>query len=250
MQDPHFRSMVKWVVVDELHLVSVWGEEFRKSYAMLEVIRHTLGHKPWFGCTATLDNNIWQKGCLSTGMKESTYTIKTPIDRPEVALIRHVVKKADKNSFKPLHSVVADAWRWQDGTQLGSSPGFHEVATSDFTDLDLDSQSSRIVSRSDQSSIPASGSSLQWADTWTPANYSRMSQSLSSTRLEPGGRPSPKDNLRLPPAEELVPCPELIPKTIIFTDMRNRCCDITHAIRQWLKRLGYSQVQDPISQRP
>src|SRR6267378_6561811 len=50
LQDPHFRSMVKWVIVDELHLVSVWGEEFRKSYAMLEVIRHTLGHKPWFGC--------------------------------------------------------------------------------------------------------------------------------------------------------------------------------------------------------
>jgi len=88
--------MVKWVVVDELHLVSVWDEEFRKSYAMLEVIRHTLGHKPWFGCTATLDNSIWQKGCLSTDMKESTYTIKTPIDRPEVALIRHVVRKADK----------------------------------------------------------------------------------------------------------------------------------------------------------
>src|ERR1700722_6116579 len=38
-----------------------------------------------------------------------------------------------------------------------------------------------------------------------------MGQSLSSTRLEPNGRPSPKDNLRLPPAEELVPCPELIP---------------------------------------
>jgi len=110
--------MVKWVVVDELHLVSVWGEEFRKSYAMLEVIRHTLGHKPWFGCTATLDNSIWQKGCLSTDMKESTYAIKTPIDRPEVALIRHVVKKADKNSFKPLHFVVADASRRQDGTRL------------------------------------------------------------------------------------------------------------------------------------
>ena len=49
LQDPHFRSMVKWVVVDELHLVSIWGDNFRKSYAMLEVIRHTLGHKPWFG---------------------------------------------------------------------------------------------------------------------------------------------------------------------------------------------------------
>ena len=53
LQDPHFRSMVKWVVVDELHLVSIWGDSFRKSYAMLEVIRHTLGHKPWFGCTTT-----------------------------------------------------------------------------------------------------------------------------------------------------------------------------------------------------
>ena len=195
---------------------------------MLEVIRHTSCHKPWFGCTATLDNNIWQKVCLSTGMKGA----HTPIDRPEVALIRHVVKKADENSFKPLHFVVADASRRQDGTRLGrrSSPGFHEVAASDFTDLDLNSQSSRIVSRSDQSSIPASGSSLQWADTWTPANYSRMSQSLSSTRLEPNGRPSPKDNLRLPPAEELVPCPELIPKTIIMSSHILLCLKSTSSI--------------------
>ena len=37
LQDPHF---------DELHLVPIWGDNFRKSYAMLEVIRHTLGHKP------------------------------------------------------------------------------------------------------------------------------------------------------------------------------------------------------------
>jgi superfamily II DNA helicase RecQ len=95
LEDPYFRSMIKWVVVDEFHLVSVWGKDFRKSYAMLEVIRHTLGNKPWFGCTATLDSNIWQKVCFSTGMKESTHTIQTPIDRPEVALIRNVVKKAD-----------------------------------------------------------------------------------------------------------------------------------------------------------
>ena len=67
-----------------------------------------------------------------------------------------------------------------------------------------------------------------------------MSQSLLNTRLEPGGRSSPKVNPRLPPVEELVPCPESIPKTVVFTDTRNRCVDMTYAIRQWLQRLGYT----------
>lgn len=239
LQDPNFRSMIRWVVIDELHLVSVWGEDFRKSYAMLETIRHTLGHKSWFGCTATLDNKIWQKVWISTGMKESTHTIQTPIDRPEVALIRNVIKKADKNSFKPLQFVVADASRRRDGTRLSSSPGFHELATSDFTDLELNIQSSQI-SRTDQPLIPASEPSLQWTDVWTPGNYSEINRSLPSTRLKRGGRLSQKDNLRLPSAEELVPCPESIPKTVIFTDTRIRCCDMTCAIRQWLQRLGYT----------
>jgi superfamily II DNA helicase RecQ len=56
LRDPTFRSFVKWIVVDELHLVSTWGREFRKSYALLEGMRHALGNKPLFGCTVTLDD--------------------------------------------------------------------------------------------------------------------------------------------------------------------------------------------------
>ena len=38
--------------------------QFRKSYALLETIHHTLGHKPWFGCTATLDEETFERGLL------------------------------------------------------------------------------------------------------------------------------------------------------------------------------------------
>jgi superfamily II DNA helicase RecQ len=120
LEDPYFRSMIKWVVVDELHLVSCisMGQGLPEIICYARGNSAYMGNKLWFGYIATLDNNIWQKVCFSTGMKESTHTIKTPIDRPE-ALIRNVVKKADKNSFKPLQFVVADASRWQDGTRLG-----------------------------------------------------------------------------------------------------------------------------------
>jgi hypothetical protein len=237
LKDPHFRSMVRWVVIDELHLVSVWGKEFRKSYALLAAIRHTLGNKPWFGCTATLDDDTWHKVCLFTGLKEKTHIIHTPIDRPDVALIRNVVNKAEKNSFNPLQFVVADASRRRDGSRLSSHPGFHEVKASDFADLDMDS--SRFTSFG--SHTPAANSSVRWTDTWTPTNYSQMSQTQPSTQSISRKKNSPEHHLRPPPPEDLIPCPQSIPKTMIFTDTRTRCCDMTNKIRQWLQRLGYTQ---------
>jgi superfamily II DNA helicase RecQ len=110
--------------------------QFRKSYALLETIHHTLGHKPWFGCTATLDEETWRRVRLFAGFRECTYIIRTPIDRPDVAMIHNVVRKDDKNSFKPIQFVVADASRLRDGTRLTSSPGFHEIKASDFGDID------------------------------------------------------------------------------------------------------------------
>jgi superfamily II DNA helicase RecQ len=63
MRNPVFRSFAKWVVVDEIHLVYTWGKEFRKSYARLEGMWHTLGNKPWFGCTTTLDSQTFRTVC-------------------------------------------------------------------------------------------------------------------------------------------------------------------------------------------
>lgn len=55
LSDSRFRNRIKAVMIDEVHLVVDWGLTFRESYTHLRYLRNVLGHKPWFGCTATLD---------------------------------------------------------------------------------------------------------------------------------------------------------------------------------------------------
>ena len=53
---PTFRAHVGLVVIDEVHLVANWGGSFRSSYTQLWKVRSLLGRRPWFACTATLDD--------------------------------------------------------------------------------------------------------------------------------------------------------------------------------------------------
>lgn len=39
LHDPSFCNRVKWVVLDEVHLVSTWSKSFRNSYARLNSMR-------------------------------------------------------------------------------------------------------------------------------------------------------------------------------------------------------------------
>ena len=121
-QDARFRTLVKWVVMDELHSVAIWGKEFRQSYAQLEAMRHTLGRKPWFGCTATLDDPTFYKMCEHAAFRETTTIKRTSIDLPDVAFIRSSVRRLGKSSLKPLHFVFADAQRLPDDTDTWVPP--------------------------------------------------------------------------------------------------------------------------------
>jgi superfamily II DNA helicase RecQ len=101
------------VLIDEVHLVSAWGKDFRKSYAildsvrLLDSVRYWVGDKVWFGCTATLDTDAQRRICDFAGFKEDTRIIRTSIDRPDIAFIREVVKKNEKLSFRPLYFVIS-----------------------------------------------------------------------------------------------------------------------------------------------
>ena len=250
LRDPTFRGFVKWIVVDELHLVSTWGKEFRKSYALLQGMRHALGSKPWFGCTATLDDPTFRKVCDFAAFKETTEIKRFSIDRPDVAITRALVRRLDKTSFKLLHFVVADAARHRDGSRLTSKPGFHQLKALDFQLKRLGSQ----LSSGNQSSVfrtPYRSSSLRWTDYLTPDSFSPLSQTpqssqpSSSRRANSTARPDPLQS----PAD-LVPSPECIPKTLIFTNSRTGCCKMADDIRKWLQRLGYSEARSEETVRP
>jgi superfamily II DNA helicase RecQ len=96
-----FRNRLQWVLINEVHLVSAWGKDFRKSYAILDV-RYWVGEKVWFGCT-----DAQRRICDFAGFKEDTQIVRTLIDRPDIAFIREVVKNNEKLSFRPLYFVIS-----------------------------------------------------------------------------------------------------------------------------------------------
>jgi superfamily II DNA helicase RecQ len=229
---------VKWIAIDEIHLVSVWGRDFRKSYALLEGIRHILGNKPWFGYTATLDQPTFTRVCDYAAFRSTTKVMRLSTDRPNIAIVRARLKRHDKKSYKMLHFVVAEASKRSDGSlshgfsQLRDSDGNINNQTRDGTTL-TESQTQRSLIYT-----PYKPSSLRWAEAVTPETYNQSSRTVKgrprTTKI--GGSDT------LPPPADLKPSPECIPKTLIFTDSRDGCCSIVNSIRAWLQRLGYSET--------
>jgi hypothetical protein len=168
LRDPAFRTRVKWIAIDELHLVSVWGRNFRKSYALLEAIRHILGSKPWFGCTTTLDQPTFTRVCDYAAFRPTTKVMRLSTDRPEIAIIRARLKRHDKKSYKVLHFVVAEASKRPDESRLSVLPGFSQLRGSD----------SNISSNTTRGGTTLTESRTQRSLTYTP--YKLSSQNIDS----------------------------------------------------------------------
>jgi len=106
--DIHFRSHVALVVVDEVHLLSDWGQTFRPSYAQLFKIRALLGYKPWFACTATLDSPTFDVVCKLAGFDSRIQILRTSVDRPDVRLNRRGIKNWIGDGFRSLSFLLAE----------------------------------------------------------------------------------------------------------------------------------------------
>jgi superfamily II DNA helicase RecQ len=114
LSDSKLRSRIKAVMVDEVHLVVDWGLTFRESYTHLKYLRNVLGHKPWFGCTATLDMQSFESLCHSSGFSKNVRIMRTTINRPEIAIIRKELPQNSKSSFRMLYFLFDEAVDLQD----------------------------------------------------------------------------------------------------------------------------------------
>jgi superfamily II DNA helicase RecQ len=84
---PGLKERLALVVVDEAHLVSQWGKDFRKEYARVGQLRSLFGNSvPWFACSATLDTETLEKVKKGIGFDEDVTIMRTSIDRPELAI--------------------------------------------------------------------------------------------------------------------------------------------------------------------
>lgn len=104
-----FRSRLKAIIIDEVHLTVDWGQSFRKAYSLLKHFRNRLGGKPWFGCTATLNPDSFDELCRFTGFRKNVYIARTSIDRPEIVYIRKIIPTNQKMGFRYLHFLIEDA---------------------------------------------------------------------------------------------------------------------------------------------
>ena len=56
LQDQAFQQRLVLVAIDEAHVVSEWGQHWRKSYSQVGLLRDLIDKSvPWLSCSATLD---------------------------------------------------------------------------------------------------------------------------------------------------------------------------------------------------
>ena len=85
--DPVFKERLGLIVIDEAHLVSQWGRDFRTDYARLGQLRSLFGgHIPWFACSATLDTAALKTLKEGAGFRDDVAIMRTSVDRPELVI--------------------------------------------------------------------------------------------------------------------------------------------------------------------
>ena len=82
-----------YLVVDEAHTVSQYGDGFRPIYAQLATIREQLGSPPVLAFTATASPNMRDRLCESLGIPGAKVIVENP-DRSNIALMRLAYPKS------------------------------------------------------------------------------------------------------------------------------------------------------------
>ncbi|KAI0670266.1 P-loop containing nucleoside triphosphate hydrolase protein [Trametes maxima] len=110
MHSPEFMRNVLYVVVDEAHCISQWGDKFRKLYGQLAKMRSYLGvRKPFLLASATFPPFVLHDVSLQLEFRESTtFYVNLGNNRPNITPIVHFLKAA-KSSLPILDFLVSNA---------------------------------------------------------------------------------------------------------------------------------------------
>ena len=85
LYDQEFQDHLVLVAIDELHVVSEWGQHWRNSYSRLALLRDRIGKSvPWLGCSATLDPITLAEVRDLCGFDPSVRIQRTSIDRSDI----------------------------------------------------------------------------------------------------------------------------------------------------------------------
>ena len=106
LQDQAFQQHLVLVAIDEVHVVSEWGQHWRGSYSQLALLRDLIDRPvPWLGCSATLDPVMLSEVRELCGFNPLVRVQRTSINRPDIALeIRFTQHAVD--SFRDLDFLI------------------------------------------------------------------------------------------------------------------------------------------------
>lgn len=91
------------VFIDEAHLVTHWGANFRKDYANLGLLRCLIGpNVPWGACSATLDHATLTQLIKGASFKADVKIQRSFIDRPELLFRVGIIPKNSRAKFNAL----------------------------------------------------------------------------------------------------------------------------------------------------
>jgi superfamily II DNA helicase RecQ len=110
--DSVFKERLSLTVVDEAHLMSQWGRNFRTDYARLGQLRSLFGsHVLWFACSATLDTEALKKLKKGIGFEDNVPIMRTSIDRPELMIRIGWILKNSRQKTSALRFIFDERGR-------------------------------------------------------------------------------------------------------------------------------------------
>jgi ATP-dependent DNA helicase RecQ len=104
--DRLIRFRPNYLVIDEAHTISQYGDGFRPSYAQLGSIRQRLGRPQVLAFTATASKDMQRRICESLGSPDAQVITENP-DRPNIALVRLPMAKQDPRRFDVVASLLS-----------------------------------------------------------------------------------------------------------------------------------------------
>jgi superfamily II DNA helicase RecQ len=108
--DPRFQKRLVMVAIDETHLISQWGDGFRKDYSKLAALRGLIPRKvPVIACSATLDLATLKDVIKKAGFKKNVHILRTSIDRPEITHIVQRLEPKTVGTFTGLYFALDEA---------------------------------------------------------------------------------------------------------------------------------------------
>ena len=90
-------------VIDEVHCVSHWGQDFRKDYLHLNILKQRFPKVPILGLTATATQKVKDDMAYRLGIKSTVYYFQSSFNRPNL-----VYEIRDKKSLKSIDQDLAN----------------------------------------------------------------------------------------------------------------------------------------------